>query len=231
MCIRDRLNFNGTLDDVFTLAHELGHAMHTYYSNQTQQILYADYTLFCAEVASTVNEQLVSHYLLCHADSKKERMLLLSKKLDDIRSTFYRQTMFADFEDQTHKMVEQGVPLLPERLCELHRELNAIYYGKDFVADKTISYEWARIPHFYRAFYVYQYATGISAAIGITKLLLNEKEPAVKRYRKFLTLGSSEHSIELLKIAGVDMASPKPILDTIQEFEQTLQELKLLFKK
>ena len=181
-----------------------------------------------AEVASTTNEMLLYHYLLDHAESKAERAALLSKHLDDIRSTFYRQTMFADFENQTHRLVEQGQPLLPEVLCEIHRRINADYYGPDFAADKFISYEWARIPHFYRAFYVYQYATGISAAIAIAKRIRTLGAPAIEDYKKFLRAGSSDHPIELLKIAGVDMASPQAVADTVEEFETTLEELEKL---
>lgn len=222
------LNFNGTLDDVFTLVHETGHSMHTWYSDHSQPYIYSDYTLFCAEVASTTNEMLLYHYLLDHAQSKEEKVVLLSKHLDDIRSTFYRQTMFADFEDQTHKLVEQGQPLLPNVLCEIHRKINADYYGPDFGADQYISYEWARIPHFYRAFYVYEYATGISAAIAIANRIRKLGATAIEDYKKFLRSGCSDHPIELLKIAGVDMASPQPILDTIEDFNQTLAELEKL---
>lgn len=222
------LNFNGTLDDVFTLVHETGHSMHSWYSDQSQPFIYSDYTLFCAEVASTTNEMLLYHYLLDHAESKAERAALLSKHLDDIRSTFYRQTMFADFENQTHRLVEQGQPLLPEVLCNIHRQINADYYGPDFAADKFISYEWARIPHFYRAFYVYQYATGISAAIAIAKRIRTLGAPAIEDYMKFLRAGSSDHPIELLRIAGVDMASPQAVADTVEEFETTLKELEKL---
>lgn len=222
------LNYNGTLDDVFTLLHETGHSMHSYYSDHTQPFIYSDYTLFCAEVASTTNEMLLYHYLLDHAQTKEEKAVLLSKHLNDIRSTFYRQTMFADFENQTHKMVEAGQPLLPDVLCEIHRKINEDYYGPDFVADRFISYEWARIPHFYRAFYVYQYATGISAAVAIANRIRKLGQPAIEDYKNFLRSGSSDHPIELLKIAGVDMASPQPILDIIEDFNQTLKQLEEL---
>lgn len=222
------LNYTGTLDDVFTLLHETGHSMHSWYSNQTQPFLYSDYTLFCAEVASTTNEMILYHYLLDHAQTKEEKALLLSKHLDDIRSTFYRQTMFADFENQTHKLVEEGHPLLPDVLCEIHRKINEDYYGPGFAADQDISYEWARIPHFYRAFYVYQYATGISAAVAIANRIRKLGQPAIEDYKKFLRAGSSDHPIELLKLAGVDMASPQPILDIIEDFDQTLKQLEEL---
>ncbi len=220
------LNYDNTLEDVFTLGHELGHSMHTYYSSEKQPFIYANYSIFCAEVASTTNEMLLYHDLLSKAETDEEKALLLSKHLDDIRSTFYRQTMFADFEYQSHKLAEEGAPLLPSTLCEIHRKLNEDYYGPEFAADEIISYEWSRIPHFYRNFYVYQYATGISAAIAISRRIRELGKPAVEDYRKFLASGSSAHPIELLKIAGVDMASPQPVLDTVAEFAETLAELK-----
>lgn len=219
------LNFTGTLDDVFTLAHELGHSMHTWFSCHTQPFIYSNYSIFCAEVASTCNEQLLSDYLYRHAEREEDRLLLLDKKLNDLRSTFYRQTMFADFENETHRRVEAGEPLLPEGLCELHGDLNRIYYGDTFTVDRELCYEWARIPHFYTAFYVYQYATGIAAATAIAKRILRQGEPAVADYRRFLSGGSSLHPIEMLRVAGVDMATPQPILDTVEEFKATLQAL------
>ncbi len=222
------LNYDSTLDDVFTLAHELGHSMHTWFSNNTQPFLYSDYSLFCAEVASTTNEMLLYHYMLEHAESKELKALLLSKHLDDIRSTFYRQTMFADFEQQTHARAQQGEPLLPQVLCGIHKKLNEDYYGPELVTDDALSWEWARIPHFYRAFYVYQYATGISAAIAISRRILSGVPNAVEDYRKFLSGGHSQHPIDLLRIAGVDMASPKAVQDTIDEFADTLAQLKEL---
>lgn len=222
------LNYDDTLDDVFTLVHEMGHSMHTHYSEQNQPYIYSDYSIFCAEVASTTNEMLLYHYMLEHAQSKEEKALLLSKHLDDIRSTFYRQTMFADFENQTHRLVEKGAPLLPSTLCEIHRKLNQDYYGPEFVADDTISYEWSRIPHFYRAFYVYQYATGISAAIAISRRILEKGESAVADYKKFLSAGCSGHPIDVLRYAGVDMASPQPVLDTVADFAETLRQLEEL---
>lgn len=222
------LNFTGTLDDVFTLVHELGHSMHTWFSQENQPLLYAGYSIFCAEVASTLNEQLLSQWLFEHSTSDEEKALLLCKRLDDIRSTFYRQTMFADFEYQTHKLVENGEPLVPETLCGIHRKLNEEYYGPEMVVDEYLSCEWARIPHFYTAFYVYQYATGIAASTAIANRIFTEGAPAVADYRKFLTTGGSDHPIELLRIAGVDMASPKPVLDTIETFRSTLAQLKEL---
>ncbi|MBQ2035079.1 MAG: oligoendopeptidase F [Peptococcaceae bacterium] len=225
------LNFTGTLNDVFTIAHELGHVMHSYYSNKNQPYVYSDYCIFTAEVASTVNEQLLFDYLYKNSKSDAEKALLLCNQLDNIRSTLYRQTLFADFENQTHQMVEQGMPLLPDVLCDNYRKLYEIYHGEDFVIDDVLSCEWARIPHFYRAFYVYQYATGISAAVSISKKILNGEKDAVKNYRHFLTCGGSDYPINLLKIAGVDMASPQPIEDTLQYFQEVLDELKPLLKK
>ena len=222
------LNYDGTLEDVFTLVHELGHSMHTMYSCENQPFVYSDYSIFCAEVASTANEQLLYHYLLEHCESRELRRLLLAKHLDDLRSTFYRQTMFADFERETHARVEAGEPLLPATLCGIHKKLNEDYYGPELVVDDTLSYEWARIPHYYRGFYVYQYATGISAAIAIANRILSGVPGAVEDYKKFLSGGSSSHPIELLRVAGVDMASPQPILDTVAEFSATLEELKKL---
>lgn len=222
------LNFTGTLNDIFTIAHELGHVMHSYYSNKHQPYVYSDYCIFTAEVASTVNEQLLFDYLYKNSKSQEEKALLLSNQLDNIRSTLYRQTLFADFEHQTHQMVEAGTPLLPDVLCSKYGELYKIYHGQDFVIDEKLTCEWARIPHFYRAFYVYQYATGISAAVSIAKKILSQEQDAVANYRKFLTCGGSDYPINLLKIAGVDMSSPQPIMDTLNDFQETLNQLKPL---
>ena len=224
------LNFTGTLNDVFTIAHELGHVMHSYYSNKHQPYVYSDYCIFTAEVASTVNEQLLFDYLYKNSQSDAEKALLLCNQLDNIRSTLYRQTLFADFENMTHNMVEQGMPLLPDVLCEEYSNLYKIYHGEDFVIDDVLRYEWARIPHFYRAFYVYQYATGISAAVSISKKILNGEPDAVANYRHFLSCGGSDYPINLLKIAGVDMAAPQPVEDTLRYFQNVLDELKPLLK-
>ena len=157
--------------------------------------------------------------------------MLLANQLDNIRSTLYRQTLFADFENETHKLVEKGLPLLPDTLCQMYKGLYKIYHGQNFVIDDVLSYEWARIPHFYRAFYVYQYATGISAAVSIAKGILSGSQQAVQNYRTFLTKGGSDYPIELLKIAGVDMAQPQPIIDTLNDFQSMLNELKPLLAK
>lgn len=223
------LNFNDTLDDVFTVAHELGHSMHTYFSNLNQPSIYSDYTIFCAEVASTTNELLLYHMLLEKADTKEEKKYLLSKHLDDLRSTFFRQTLFADFEHRVHTMAENDEPILPDTLCEIYADLNRSYYGKELCINKEFTYEWARIPHFYSSFYVYQYATGIAAATTIVHNILKDGKPAIEAYRKFLSGGSRTRSIELLKIAGADMSSPEPIKTTIKDFSDTLNQLKELF--
>ena len=221
-------NFTGTLDDVFTLAHELGHAMHTWFTNHTQPFVYSGYSLFCAEVASTVNEQLLSHYLLTHSTSREEKMILLDKQLDDLRGTLFRQVMFADFEWQTHRLCEAGEPLTPQKLCAIHRELNEIYYGPELTVTDALSCEWARVPHFYRAYYVYQYATGISAACAIAGRILSEGAPAVEDYKRFLRSGSSVHPISALQYAGADMSSPAPVQAAIEHFSRTLADLKKL---
>lgn len=221
-------NFTGTLDDVFTLAHELGHSMHTWFTNHTQPFVYSGYSLFCAEVASTVNEQLLSHYLLTHSTSREEKMVLLDKRLDDLRGTLFRQTMFADFEWQTHRLCEAGEPLTPQKLCSIHRQLNETYYGPALTVTDALANEWARIPHFYRAYYVYQYATGISAAYAIAGRILKEGAPAVEDYKRFLKSGSSAHPIDVLRYAGVDMSSPAPVLAAIESFADTLDELRRL---
>ncbi len=223
------LNFSGTLDDVFTLAHELGHVMHSHYSNTTQPYANAQYTIFTAEVASTVNETILYHYLLNHVTSSQEKAHLLSMHLDSLRSTLFRQTFFADFEMQAHNMVENEKPITPGTLRSMYKELYHMYYGKDFVVDEELTFEWLRIPHFYRSFYVYQYTTGVSAAISIAgKILAGEElegKPALEGYKDFLKSGGSDYSINLLKKAGVDMSSPQPVLDALRDFETARKEL------
>lgn len=205
------LNYNGTLDNMFTLAHEMGHAMHSYYSNENQPYIYAGYKIFVAEVASTCNEILLMEYLLKNTTDKKERAYLLNHYLDSFKGTVYRQTQFAEFEMKTNKLVEDGESLTAENLCRLYLELNQKYYGEDMISDKEISYEWARIPHFYYNFYVYQYATGFSSAVAIAHSILKEGAPAVERYKKFLSGGCSKSPVDLLKIAGVNLETPAPI--------------------
>ena len=220
------LNFNGTLDDLFTIIHELGHAMHSYYSDANQPFADAGYCIFTAEVASTVNENLLFHYLLKRAENPQERAYLLSSHLDSIRSTLYRQGFFADFERYMHSSVESGEPLTPLKLCGAYRDLYALYYGADFSIDDSLTCEWSRIPHFYRPFYVYQYATGVSAAICLARNILQGNGAAVAAYLRFLSSGGSKDPIDLLKEAGVDLSSPAPILDAVADFAETLAALK-----
>lgn len=220
------LNFNGTLEDLFTMAHELGHVMHSYYSNKTQPYVDADYVIFTAEVASTVNEYFLFRHLLQKTTDPKMKAHLLSLHLDSIRSTLYRQSFFADFEMQMHKMAEEDIPLTPELLCGKYRELYEHYHGPDFVIDKELTFEWARIPHFYNSFYVYQYATGISAAIALAKNILAQKPQALASYLRFLSRGGSDYPIPLLKEAGVDMSTSTPVIAALQDFSETLVQLR-----
>lgn len=222
------LNYQDNLDNVFTLAHELGHAMHTYYSNQNQPYVYAGYTLFLAEVASTVNENLLMHYLLKVTSDRQKRMYLINHQMEGFRTTIYRQTMFAEFEKIIHETVEQGEPLTADYLCQVYRQLNRDYYGENIVLDAQIDMEWARIPHFYRDFYVYKYATGYSAATALAMQVLHEGKPAVERYLHFLAAGSSDYPLPLLQAAGVDMSTPAPVESALQLFGQLVQELEEL---
>ncbi len=222
------LNYSETLDDMFTLAHEMGHAMHSFYSNSTQPFAYAEYKLFVAEVASTCNEVLLMEYLLKNTTDKKERAYLLNHYLDSFKGTVYRQTMFAEFEKESNRMAEQGESLTAESLNELYLKLNQKYYGTDIVSDEEIAFEWAKIPHFYYNFYVYQYATGFSAAVALARGILKEGAPAVERYKKFLRGGCSESPLELLKIAGVNLESPKPVQDALDVFGEILDEIETL---
>lgn len=222
------LNYNDTLDNMFTLAHEMGHAMHSYYSSTTQPYPYSHYKIFVAEVASTCNEILLMEYLLKNTTDPKERAYLYNHYLDSFKGTVYRQTMFAEFEMKTNRMVEEGVSLTSDNLCKLYKELNEKYYGPDVISDREISFEWARIPHFYYNFYVYQYATGFSAAVTLARGILKEGQPAVDRYKKFLKGGCSETPIELLRIAGVDMESTAPIQSALDVFEEIIEELEKL---
>lgn len=222
------LNYSETLDDMFTLAHEMGHAMHSFYSNSTQPFTYAEYKLFVAEVASTCNEVLLMEYLLKNTIDKKERAYLLNHYLDSFKGTVYRQTMFAEFEKESNRMAEQGESLTAESLNELYLKLNQKYYGTDIISDEEIAFEWAKIPHFYYNFYVYQYATGFSAAVALARGILKEGEPAVERYKKFLCGGCSKSPLELLKIAGVNLESPKPVQDALDVFGEILDEIEAL---
>lgn len=222
------LNHNDTLDNMFTLAHEMGHAMHSYYSNENQPYIYSQYKIFVAEVASTCNEVLLMQHLLSNTTDKKERAYLLNHYLDSFKGTVYRQAMFAEFEMQTNRMAEEGESITSDSLSKLYHELNKKYYGPDMVSDPQIAYEWARIPHFYYNFYVYQYATGFSAAVALATGILKEGAPAVERYKKFLSGGCSQSPVELLKIAGVNMEEPKAVQDALDVFGKVLDEMETL---
>lgn len=218
------LNFQGRLNDVFTIAHEMGHSLHTYYSNAAQPYVYADYKIILAEVASTCNEAILMDYLLKNSSDEKEKLYLLNHFLEEFRTTVFRQVMFAEFEKLTHEMAERGEPLTAEVLNKKYYDLNRLYYGDEIVVDEGISYEWARIPHFYRSFYVYKYATGFSAAIAISQMIMNEGETAVERYKEFLKSGSSDYPLNILKKAGVDLSTSKPIDDALDVFQKLLDE-------
>lgn len=222
------LNYTDTLKDVFTIIHEMGHSMHSRYTRDEQPYIYGSHSIFTAEVASTVNESLLMQHLLRTKDEKEMRKYLLNMHLEEFRTTLFRQTMFAEFEDITHKAIESGETLTAEWMCQQYEYLNAQYYGSAVEKDDMIRYEWARIPHFYNAFYVYKYATGYSAATAISKKILTEGKPAAQDYIRFLKTGESDHPIELLKIAGVDMSSPLPVQQAMETFNQLLDEFESL---
>ena len=222
------LNFSSTLDSQFTLAHEMGHALHSYLSNKYQNPIDAHYVIFVAEVASTCNEALLMEYLLNKTTDKKERMYLINHFLEQFKGTLYRQTMFAEFELNIGKMVAQGQTLTADDLCAEYRRLNEEYFGPDMVIDDQIAVEWARIPHFYYNYYVFQYATGYAAAIALSRRILREGEPAVKDYLNFLSGGCSKSPIDLLKDAGVDMTGPEPVEAALELFGQLLDEMEEL---
>ncbi|HYT37056.1 MAG TPA: oligoendopeptidase F [Ktedonobacteraceae bacterium] len=222
------LNFQNKRDSMYTLAHELGHSMHSYFSRSHQPFQYGDYTIFVAEVASTLNEGLLTEYLLKTTDDPTVRLAILNHSLEDLRGTLFRQTMFAEYEQQIHSQAEQGQPLTADSLSTMYRAINEKFYGGEAVIDELIDIEWARIPHFYYNFYVYQYATGISAACALVQQILHEGQPAVHRYLKFLSSGSSDYSIELLKKAGVDMTSPEPVRQALQLFDSHLTQMEEL---
>ncbi len=219
------LNHKDTLNCMFTLAHEMGHAIHSYLSNKNQPVAYSNYVIFVAEVASTCNEALLMQYLLKNTNDSRERAYLINYFLEQFRTTLYRQTMFAEFELKINEMSARGETLTAESLNSLYRSLNKLYFGDGIVIDNEIDLEWARIPHFYYNYYVYQYATGYSAAIALSSRILKEGEPAVKDYLNFLSGGCSEDPITLLKGAGVDMTSPKPINDALKLFGELIEEL------
>ena len=219
------LNYQKTTHDIFTIAHELGHAMHSYYSNENQPYAKAEYKIFVAEVASTVNEVLLLRYMLCDAKGE-ERKYLLSYLLDMFRTTVFRQTQFAQFEYTAHKYAEEGKPLNAQTLSDIYYKLNEKYYKTSGVVnDDLIRYEWARIPHFYNAFYVYKYATGLISAICIADNILEKGESAVNDYKRFLKAGGSMPPVEILKLAGVDLTSDAPYKQAMKIFDETLDEL------
>ncbi len=222
------LNYQPTTNDIFTIAHELGHAMHSYFSERTQPQEKADYKIFVAEVASTVNEVLLVKYLLSKTEDVKLKKYLLSYYMDTIKSTLFRQTQFAEFEFWAHDAAEKGMPLTKDALCEQYLALNKKYYGRSVVSDPEIAYEWARIPHFYRAFYVYKYATGIISAISIAERIYAEGAPAVEDYFKFLSAGGSDSPVEVLKLAGVDLTKPDAFNAAMASFRNALEQFEAL---
>lgn len=219
------LNYNYELNDVSTLAHEMGHSIHSYYSRKNQPFVYADYSLFCAEVASTTNECLLINYLINTESDNNKKLYLINEQLEQIRTTVFRQVMFAEFEKITHESFERGKPLSGEDFCSIWHDLNVKYFGSDMVIDNEIDMEWARIPHFYSDYYVYQYATGYAAANSFSKMILEHKANAVEKYKEFLKSGGSNYPIEVLKLGGVDMTTPKPLEDTINTFNALLDML------
>jgi oligoendopeptidase F len=222
------MNYDNKLDDLFTLAHEMGHSMHSYYSNHNQPYIYAQYSIFVAEVASTVNESLLIDYLLQHSHDKQEKIYLLNHYLEQFRGTVYRQTMFAEFEKIIHAKAEQGEAITPELMNTVYRDLNKLYYGPEVVLDEEINIEWARIPHFYRAFYVYKYATGFSAATAIKEAIRREGEVAVEKYLGFLKSGGSDYPIILLQKAGVDLTTPEPVDSALKYFARLVDDFESL---
>jgi oligoendopeptidase F len=219
------MNFHGTLHDLMTLSHELGHSMHTLLSTRHQPYQYSGYSIFLAEVASTFNEELMLRHLLSQNISQDEKRFLINQKIEDIRLTFFRQTMFAEFELKIHEFAEKNIPLTPTLLKEEYRKLNQDYFGPDVVIDEEIDIEWARIPHFYNNFYVYQYATGISAALALFERVMEKGEGARDQYLQFLSSGSSSSPLEILRRAGVDMRTSEPVEATIRHFDRLVHEL------
>lgn len=222
------LNYTDTLKDVFTLVHEMGHSMHSAYTRQAQPYIYGSHSIFTAEVASTVNESLLMHHLLKKETDPQMRKYLLNLYIEEFRTTLFRQTMFAEFEDLTHRAIENDQVLTPQWMCEEYQKLNDKYFGPAVEKDDTIRYEWARIPHFYNAFYVYKYATGYSAATAISKKILQEGAAARDAYIEFLKTGESDYPIELLKLAGVDMSSPQPIRQAMETFRELVDQFEAL---
>ncbi|WP_135805838.1 oligoendopeptidase F [Halorussus marinus] len=224
------MNWQDDISSMFTLAHELGHSLHSQLTSEAQPYVYGDYEIFVAEVASTVNETLLTHHLLETVEDPTFRRHVLNEYLERFRSTLYRQTMFADFEHQAHQVVEEGGALTPQKADEIYGDLKAEFY-EPAVVDDRIAREWSRIPHFYRAYYVYQYSTGISAAVALADRILEEGEPAVEDYRRFLESGSREYPLDLLDIAGVDMSSPEPIQRALDVYDEYLDEMETLVRE
>ena len=222
------LNYQETTNDIFTVAHEMGHSLHTYKSNETQPYAKADYTIFLAEIASTVNEVLLLKHLYKKYEDKNVKKYLLNYYMDSIRATLFRQTQFAEFEQIAHAKADAGEALTKDSLNAIYYQLNQDYYGEGIIHDKEIAYEWARIPHFYNSFYVYKYATGIISAISIVKRILTEGQPAVDDYFKFLSSGGKTDPVTILKQAGVDLTTKAPFEAAMQEFKDTLEEFKSL---
>ena len=225
------LNYNDTLDDVFTLVHEMGHSMHTWYSNKAQTIVDANYKIFVAEVASTTNEVLLYHYMKDHAESAQEKAFIINHFLDSFKGTMFRQTMFEEFERKTCEMAEAGTPLTAESLYDVYLDLNKQYFGADMISDDLIGWEWCRIPHFYYNFYVYQYATSFAAAVAIADRILKEGAPAVEHYKKFLSSGCTQDPVSLLKIAGVDLTTKAPIDAALAVFGEAITEMEQVVKE
>jgi oligoendopeptidase F len=219
------LNYNYEINDVSTLAHEMGHSIHSYYSRKNQPYIYANYSLFCAEVASTTNECLLINHLINNEKDKNKKLYFINQQLEQIRTTVFRQVMFAEFEKVIHESIENGSPLSGDDFCRIWHELNVKYFGLEMVVDEEVDMEWARIPHFYSDFYVYQYATGYSAANSFSKMILDGEKNATEKYKEFLKSGSSDYPIEVLKRGGVDMTTSKPLNDTIDTFNKLLDML------
>lgn len=222
------LNYNGALDEMFTLAHEMGHAMHSYHSDHAQPYIYSGYKIFVAEVASTCNEVLLLEYLLKNTTDRKERAYLLNHYLDMFKGTLFRQTQFAEFELRSNELAEAGESLNADALCKLYKQINEKYYGPSMISDEGISFEWERIPHFYYDYYVYQYATSFSAAVAIAHDILRDGEPVVAKYKKFLSSGCTKPPVELLRDLGIDLETPKPVQDAMDVMAGVIRELEEL---
>lgn len=225
------MNWQDNLNNLFTLSHELGHSLHSYYTRKNQPFRYGNYSIFVAEVASTCNEALLNEYMINNTTDQKEKLFLLNHFLEGFRGTVFRQTMFAEFEHNIHILAQNGEALTADKLTEVYYDLNKKYFGDDLIVDEEIGLEWARIPHFYYNYYVYQYATGYAAAQSLASQILKEKEPAVKRYKEFLKAGNSDYPIEVLKHAGVDMTEKAPILSALDVFEEKLTEMEKLLEE